>query len=46
MLTLILYVAAIFLAILIPCVIVARYLEWRAWDSDRRIARLRARRLR
>lgn len=31
--------------VLVPCLIVARYLEWRAWDTDRRIARLRERRL-
>lgn len=46
MITLALYVAAICLVILLPCLAVMRYLEWRAWDSDRRIERLRERRLR
>lgn len=44
MIVLLLIVAAVVLALLIPVLIVARYLEWRAWDNDRRIARLRARR--
>ncbi len=44
MLTLAATVVVIVLALLIPCLIVARYLEWRAWDADRRITRLRDRR--
>lgn len=46
MLSLAIYVTLILLVILIPVVAVAKYLEWRAWDTDRRIERLRARRLR
>ncbi len=44
MIVLALTITAIILALLIPCLIVARYLEWRAWDADRRITRLRDRR--
>lgn len=46
MIALALYVALGILVVLVPCLLVARYLEWRAWDADRRIERLRARRLR
>ncbi len=44
MLTLAATVIVIILALLIPCLIVARYLEWREWDTNRRIDRLRDRR--
>lgn len=46
MISLALYLIAGILIVLVPCLLVAKYLEWRAWDTDRRIERLRARRLR
>ena len=45
MIQLALIVALGVLAVLAPCYVTARYLEWRAWDADRRIQRMRARRL-
>jgi len=45
MISLALYVIAGILIVLVPVVLVGKYLEWRAWDADRRLARLRARRL-
>ena len=44
MLSLALYLIAGILIVLLPVVAVAKYLEWRAWDTDRRVARLRERR--
>lgn len=44
MIQLALIVAAVVLAVLIPCYVTARYLAWRAWDADRRIMRLEERR--
>lgn len=32
------------LIVLLPVVACAKYLQWREWDTDRRRARLRARR--
>lgn len=46
MISLALYLTAGILLVLVPVVACAKYLEWRAWDADRRIARLRSRRLR
>jgi predicted transporter len=37
---------AILLAVLLVAAGVARYIQWREWDTDRRIERLRERRLR
>ena len=45
MLTLALTITLIVLAVLVPALCVARYWEWRVWDDDRRIQRLRDRRL-
>jgi hypothetical protein len=45
MLSLALYLIAGILIVLVPVVLCAKYLEWRAWDADRRITRLRDRRL-
>lgn len=44
MIELALILAAGILAVLIPVYACARYLEWRAWDNERRIQRLRDRR--
>jgi len=38
-----LYLIAGILVVLIPVVTCAKYLQWREWDTDRRIARLRER---
>lgn len=46
MIELALYLIAGILVVLIPVFACAKYLEWRAWDNDRRIARLRDRRTR
>jgi hypothetical protein len=46
MISLALYLTLDILVILVPCLVAARYFEWRAWDADRRIERLRARRMR
>ena len=46
MIALALYLIAGILIVLVPVVAVAKYLEWRAWDTDRRVARLKARRTR
>lgn len=46
MIELAIYVAVIVAVILVPVVLIAKYLEWRAWDTDRRIERLRVRRMR
>jgi hypothetical protein len=45
MILLALYLIAGILVVLVPVVLVGKYFEWRAWDADRRIARLRHRRL-
>jgi len=45
MIQLALYVTAGILIVLVPVVLVGKYFEWRAWDADRRIARLRQRRM-
>lgn len=45
MITLALLVTGGVLFVLLPCYACARYLEWCEWDSDRRIERLRVRRL-
>lgn len=44
MIALALIVIAGMLTVIVPCLVVARFMEWRAEDADRRIARLRARR--
>lgn len=46
MVTLALYVIAIVAVILVPALAVGRYFEWLEQDADRRIERLRERRLR
>jgi len=46
MIALALYLIAGILLVLVPVAACAKYMEWRAWDADRRIARLRERRLR
>ena len=43
MVALALYLIAGILVVLIPVVTCAKYLQWREWDTDRRIARLRER---
>lgn len=45
MIALALYTVALLMILVGPALVAARYLEWRAADTDRRIARLRARRL-
>jgi hypothetical protein len=45
MISLALYLIAGILVVLVPVFLCAKYLEWRAWDTDRRVARLRQRRL-
>jgi hypothetical protein len=37
------YVIAIALVLTLPVLATGRYLEWRAWDTERRIGRLRKR---
>ena len=44
MISLALYLIAGILVVLLPVVACAKYLQWREWDTDRRIERLRARR--
>lgn len=44
MILLLVTVVAVVLAVLVPVYACARYFEWRAWDTDRRIQRLRDRR--
>ncbi len=46
MIALTLYVIAGVLLVLAPVVLAAKWFEWRAWDADRRIQRLRDRRTR
>jgi hypothetical protein len=45
MILLLVTVVAVVVAVMLPVYLCARYLEWRAWDTDRRTARLRTRRL-
>jgi len=44
MIELALYICLIVLVVLVPALLVARLLEWREQDVDRRVARLRVRR--
>jgi len=44
MISLALYVTFGILCVLVPVIATARWLEWQAWDADRRIERLRVRR--
>jgi hypothetical protein len=46
MIALAIYLIAGILIVLVPVVFCAKWMEWRAWDADRRIQRLKARRLR
>jgi len=43
MIALALYVTFGILCVLVPVIATARWLEWCAWDADRRIERLRVR---
>lgn len=44
MIVLAFYVSIMVAAVMVPSLLIGRYLEWRAQDFDRRIARLEERR--